>query len=400
MTPPPKSLVESLILFHADRQRAGLRRKYARMAQGAFEFFRGTDQLYVRAWSALRPRDPGPAIVVCGDLHLENFGAFPTDDGEFRFDVNDFDEAAVAPCSFDLVRCATSILLAAESWRLTPTQGTGMVLEYLDSYRESVETECGSRQSDEADLALGTVAGLLDATRRGSRKALLRRYAKRRGDAWRFRYQARGLSRIRRKTRHTIAESIEQFGRDNEWRVLDVARRFSGVGSLGLRRYPVLIHKGDADEPRLMDLKEAVPSVLASLAQASPTAYANEAERVVAAQRLLQGKPTAGLSAVEIAGRAFRLRDMIPEENRSSLDRLQKSPRRLREAVAVAGRLTARLHRRGSHINGNDLSAALRAWAASPALEAVLAAAVRFADLVQRDFATYLDAYRDGAFVA
>ena len=49
------------------------------------------------------PLDLGPAILQCGDLHLENFGAYQTDDGEFRFDINDFDEALVAPCSLDLV---------------------------------------------------------------------------------------------------------------------------------------------------------------------------------------------------------------------------------------------------------------------------------------------------------
>ena len=43
-------------------------------------------------------------MLICGDLHLENFGAYRTDAGDFRFDINDFDEALVAPASFDLVR--------------------------------------------------------------------------------------------------------------------------------------------------------------------------------------------------------------------------------------------------------------------------------------------------------
>ena len=98
MISPKESLIEQLIRFHAERQRAGLRRKYQRMAEGPFEFFRGTDFLFARAWPQLRPREPGPAILICGDLHLENFRAFPTDAGDYHFDINDFDEAAVAPC--------------------------------------------------------------------------------------------------------------------------------------------------------------------------------------------------------------------------------------------------------------------------------------------------------------
>jgi len=400
MITPKESLIERLIGFHADRQRGGLRRKYERMAEGAFAFFRGTDFLFALAWPELRPRDAGPAALICGDLHLENFGAFPTDNGDYRFDINDFDEAIVAPCSLDLVRCSTSILLAAESWRLTPTQGTGMVLSFLDSYREVVLADALLAEADATELELGSVAGLLDATRRGSRKELIRRYAKKKknnGD-WHFRVKARGLSRTGAKSRAAIVAALEEFGRSKGWRVLDVARRFCGVGSLGLRRYTLLVQQGDDPEPHLLELKEAVPSVLRPVADAVQPPHANEAERIVAAQRQLQGKPTAGLAWLECNGRPFRIRAMIPDENRSSLDRLQKSPLRLREAVAVAGRITARSQWRGSHVGNECRATALREWAASPALESVLPAAVRFADWVQRDFALYIEAYRDGAF--
>src|SRR5262249_15293185 len=113
-------LIADIIQFHTGRRPSGLRRKYQLMARGPFEFFRGTNFLFARAWPELQPSQPGPAVWLCGDLHLENFGAFPTDDGDFRFDINDFDDAVVGACSIDLLRCATSTLLAAESWRLTP----------------------------------------------------------------------------------------------------------------------------------------------------------------------------------------------------------------------------------------------------------------------------------------
>jgi Uncharacterized protein conserved in bacteria (DUF2252) len=119
---------------------------------------------------------------------------------------------------------------------------------------------------------------------------------------------------------------------------------------------------------------------------------------VIAAQSLLQGKPTAGLGALEFGGRSYRLRAMIPEENRSSLNRLQKKLRRLRAAVALAGELIAQSQRRGSRVGGEDRFAVLRSWVASPALDAVLAAAVRYADWVMRDYAEYVIAYRAGRF--
>jgi hypothetical protein len=41
--------------------------------------------------------------VISGELHLENLGAHRTTEGDFRDDLNDFDEAVVTPCSFDRI---------------------------------------------------------------------------------------------------------------------------------------------------------------------------------------------------------------------------------------------------------------------------------------------------------
>jgi hypothetical protein len=54
-----------------------------------------------------------------GDLHVENFGTWRDTDGRLVWGVNDFDEACVYPYTMDLVRLATSALLAARENRLT-----------------------------------------------------------------------------------------------------------------------------------------------------------------------------------------------------------------------------------------------------------------------------------------
>src|SRR3954453_17234746 len=132
------SALVSVLKFNEGRKPRLVRWKLKQMARDAFAFFRGSAHLYADAWPDLRPPDEGPEIALCGDLHLENFGAYRDDEGELLYDINDFDEALVAPCSLDLVRCATSILLAAELWRLTPLQASGMVLRYLDRYRSTL----------------------------------------------------------------------------------------------------------------------------------------------------------------------------------------------------------------------------------------------------------------------
>jgi uncharacterized protein (DUF2252 family) len=383
--------------FHADRRPSGFRRKLVRMAEGPFEFFRGTDFLFAHAWPELKPGDPGPAVLIGGDLHLENFGAFLTDDGDFRFDMNDFDEAVVAPCSLDLVRCSTSILLAAESWRLTPTQATGMVLEFLDNYHHANQKD-GNAEPADGQPELGSIGSLLWATAQGTVRGMLKRYTVATNGGRRIRHRKDRITGIGSMNAQLVRDAVTTFGWGQNWRVLDIARRHAGIGSLGLRRFLVLVEEGEQPEPILLDIKEAMPSALRDLADVSVPPATNEAERIVSAQRQLQGKPTARLAALQIGDRWYRLRAMVPEENQSSLERLRENPRRLREAVAAAGRLTARSQYRGSQIGSANRFAQLKQWANSPALESVLAAAVRFADWVQRDYNLFLKAYRSGEF--
>ncbi|HEY2155500.1 MAG TPA: DUF2252 family protein, partial [Isosphaeraceae bacterium] len=92
----------------------------------------------------------------------------------------------------------------------------------------------------------------------------------------------------------------------------------------------------------------------------------------------------------------FRMRDLIPEENRTGLDRLRRRPKRLRRAVAVAGRLTAWAHLRGSPVAGEGRSSNLARWAAGPGLDAVIASAVRFAERTRRDYREFHLAMKRG----
>jgi uncharacterized protein (DUF2252 family) len=170
--------------------------------------------------------------------------------------------------------------------------------------------------------------------------------------------------------------------------VLDVTGRIAGVGSLGVRRYTVLVSGGGTPEKnRLFDLKECLPSSLGSCASRPwPFPDESDAARVVRAQRMLQASPTAGLDVVKVGTTQVRLREMIPEENRSSLDRFNKKPAKLRLAVEEAGLLTALSHLRGAEAFSQEGGIhELARWATGPALDSVLAAGVRFADHSRAD---------------
>ena len=66
----------------------------------------------------------------------------------------------------------------------------------------------------------------------------------------------------------------------------DVAHKVVGVGSVGTRAWILLLEAGVESEALLLQAKQAGPSALAGYAGKS--AYANEGERVVAGQHLMQ----------------------------------------------------------------------------------------------------------------
>lgn len=384
------SVLLAVLKANESRSPKRVRLKLKRMAEDSFSFFRGACPLFASAWAEFEPPDPGPEFLICGDLHLENFGAYRDDDGEFLFDVNDFDEALVAPCSIDPVRCATSILLAAELWGLSPLQANGMVLAYLDEYRVAVTTQVHPRLIDEASprTSRGPVWDILGKTALGDQAAFLDRHTERLKDG------TRRILRIKRKHPELSRKRFDEIeaavnaygkaqGEPGTYQLLDATGRIAGIGSLGLERYLILIAGGrSAETNRLLDIKEARPSAwIGHEGRSCSPPGSSEAARVVHAQRVLQAKPTAGLDVFPLDGGEYRLREMIPEENRSSLDRLQRKPGKLRQAIMTAGRLAGLSHLRGAQVNeGRDDRPALSAWATGPALDSVLAAAARHAE--------------------
>ena len=179
--------VDEILRFNKSRKQTLLKVKFARMVENVFAFFRGTDHLFASRWPQLRPSDLGPSILIFGDLHLENLGAYETDDGDFRYDINDFDEALVAPCSVDLVRLTASILLAGEVWEIPAAHSSGIALDCLNSYRTAIVDAARTRRLGEITLRKGEgpIWDLLGETALGEQASLLDQHTRRNQDGQR-----------------------------------------------------------------------------------------------------------------------------------------------------------------------------------------------------------------------
>jgi hypothetical protein len=113
-----------------------LQYKHEQMATAVFPFFRATFYRWVQLWPEVcADLDRVPHLLSVGDLHVENFGTWRDTDGRLVWGVNDFDEACVYPYTMDLVRLATSALLAARAEHLTmkPRDAAAAIVEGYES---------------------------------------------------------------------------------------------------------------------------------------------------------------------------------------------------------------------------------------------------------------------------
>jgi len=91
----------------------GLDEKYEKMARNAFRFFRATCYRFAGQLPDLLPElVDAPKAPSVGDAHIENWGTWRDAEGRLIWGANDFDEAAILPYTYDLVRLATSTRLA------------------------------------------------------------------------------------------------------------------------------------------------------------------------------------------------------------------------------------------------------------------------------------------------
>ncbi|HVQ99078.1 MAG TPA: DUF2252 family protein, partial [Mycobacterium sp.] len=95
LTPSPRSATEILVAQNADRLPDLVSLRFARMLANPFSFYRGSAA--VMAADLAASPSTGIEVMCCGDAHVSNFGTYAAPHRSLVFDLNDFDEAAVAP---------------------------------------------------------------------------------------------------------------------------------------------------------------------------------------------------------------------------------------------------------------------------------------------------------------
>jgi hypothetical protein len=131
---------EQWLAAHCAVVKRDLDRKHELMCASAFRFLRGTFYRWMQRWPEVGPDvAKAPEVLAVGDLHVENFGTWRDVEGRLVWGVNDFDECAPLPYTLDLVRLASSAILATREDRLGLSEPT-ICDAIIQGYRASLAT--------------------------------------------------------------------------------------------------------------------------------------------------------------------------------------------------------------------------------------------------------------------
>ncbi len=396
------NLVKRLHRFHQGRGEPGLRKKYAAMRESAPRFLRATNFLFFEGLPPASDLHRTPLTWICGDLHVENFGTYKGDNRLAYFDINDFDDALLAPASWDLVRFLASLEIAAMTLKLGPRPVKTLCKTYLSAYRDALRD--GKPRWLERDLAQGAIKDLFDKVRQRTRVELLKERTRLKKNKRALIIDDKRTTAIGTEAREKILDFMQKFAQQQSqaqfFKVLSIAGRLSGTASLGLERYIVLVEgRGSPDGNFLLDIKEAQESSLAHLAPDTKASWKTPAERVVSVQQWAQAISPAFLHAVRIARKSYVLKDLQASADRLDLADLQNKPDQLDSVVHNMGELTAWAHLRGAGHRGAALPdewieiAHRQGWR-----KAVLQAARERSEIMQAYYKLYCEAYNDGEF--
>jgi uncharacterized protein (DUF2252 family) len=406
--------------------------RHGRMMVSPFTYFRGAALPMAHDLAATPVT--GIAVQACGDAHLSNFGIFGSAERRLVFDVNDFDETLPGPWEWDVKRLAASMEVAARDTGFSGKERREIVLNTVAGYRRAMRDFAGmsnlgvwyahadmdqlrsqleprlkARQRKLVDQSLAK------ARTRDSMQAVakLTRVVDGRprivadppllvpladllpgpADLAGFEGQLTALLTKYRRTldsdRRTLLDQYE---------LSDMARKVVGVGSVGTRCWIVLMLGRDQSDPLFLQVKEAQKSVLAAFA--GPSKHANQGQRVVTGQRLMQASSDIFLgwqrteAGVDGPPRDFYVRQL--RDWKFSVDITALAPGGMRLYGELCGWTLARAHARSgdrvaitSYLGGSDVFD-----------RAITEFAGRYADQNERDYRSLLDAVSSGRLAA
>jgi len=370
-------------------------------------YFRGAAA--VMAYDLATTPTTGLHAWICVDAHLGNFGGYATPERRLIFDLNDFDETLEGPWEWDVKRLAASIVVTSRENGRSEIQSRTAVETCLSSYRRSlrafatmrfldawysrIEARDAAERFSDAQIIEQMIAKAHQRTNVGA----LPRLTESVGDGYRIAddpplidHRTQGLT-ARTPTlwtgyRASLAEDRQVLF--DRYRLIDLARKVVGVGSVGLRCYIALLLGNDDDDPLFLQIKEARASGLEPFL--APCRFGNHGKRVVSGQRIMQAASDLFLGWARVGRLEFYVRQLRDMKFSVPIEALDAAG--LTSYAELCGRTLARAH--ASAGDPAQISGYLGRGTAFD--RAVTAFAVAYADQTERDFAMLTKAANAG----
>jgi len=385
------SIVEKILDFNQHRDPRIMLYKWEAMVENPFRFYRGTCHLFHEAIAGGPDLPPSPVVWASGDLHLENFGSFKSDNRQVYFDLNDFDEAALAPAIWEVLRLTTSIYVAFASLDIEDERADNMARVYLKSYLDALRN--GKPDYIETRTASGIVCDFLKAADRQKQKDMLPKRTYQRKRKLRIDLDHPKHLKLGKALKPAIIDHMTAWLKRDEnspynYTIIDACFRLAGTGSLGVQRYELLLESSNDVGERyiLLDMKEAVPASIAKHRVLQPE-WTTEAERVVAIQRRMQNRPPALLSSTIFDGRSYIVQEMQPEKDSINFKLLRNRYRDMYRVISDMGLLTASAQLRSAGRQGSAIADDLIAFGGNDGWTSeILAYSRHYAEKVRSEY--------------
>jgi uncharacterized protein (DUF2252 family) len=406
--------------------------RYGRMLTSPFAFYRGA--ALIMAADLARTPSSGLRVQLCGDAHLSNFGVFGSPERNLVFDINDFDETAPGPWEWDVKRLAASFAIAARENGFSAAQRRTIALATVRAYREAMAEFAGMTNLQVWYSTLPVEQAVREFTAGTDPKRLKK--AKANIAKWRTKDSMHAFEKLthlvdgepriisdpplivpiddllpddadREAMTDEVRALIGSYRRTLEsdrrhllemFRLVDLARKVVGVGSVGTRAWIALFLGVDDGDPLFLQIKEAQRSVLEQFAGKSE--YKNCGQRVVAGQRLMQAtsdiflgwqRTSAGTDGDK---RDYYVRQLKDWKGSVAFEAL--SPTGAAAYGRACGWTLARAHAR----SGDRIAIAGYLGSGDVFDQALAAFAETYADQNQRDYDALKQAVRSGRITA
>jgi uncharacterized protein (DUF2252 family) len=405
-------------LIQADPR--AFRRKFRKMAQDPFSFYRGSACLFYADVAEAEDRyadERTSRVWIQGDLHAENYGTYVNDAGILVFDVNDFDEAYLGHFTWDLKRMAASLALLGFIKALSDETIAEMIETYGRAYAKQVETFHHGEHDEEFRLTLDNTEGalrdvLLEA-RLKTRWHMLDKLTHVEAHDRVFR-ESPGVRQLEDDERERVLaaygdylETIPEIKRQHSvsYDVKDVVGRAGfGIGSAGLPAYNLLVEgRSQAlENDVVLSMKQgniAAPSRVVEDDRIT-SYFEHPGHRTAVSQRALQAHADPWLGWCELDGKGQVVQELSPYEADLSWDHMAE-PEEILPLLAYLGQATAKIH----CVSDAGSQEELVDFETEAAIEAVLdddfagelaEFGARYGEQAREDHRLFVDAFRNG----